>query len=260
MISLPEPTTLLVGAMAFLRIGGILFAMPIIGDTPTPIRARVLLALAITIGLYSSIPASWAPNLDTDVVVIGLFVGKELIVGLMIGFMARIAFAGILMAAAIVSYQMGFGTSNLFLPDLNSQLDAFTAFHRAIMMLLFLVLGLHHMFLAAIHETFVMIPGGAFTIKQELGQFLIDISAGLFVTALQMAAPVLIALMFTMTGMGLIARTVPQMNVFILSFPASFFIGLAVYRATFRFYPDGMQEHFFQTQEYVITVIRGMAS
>ena len=54
------------GALAFLRISGILFVLPIIGDSPTPVRARILTALALTIGLQSVIPVSWAPALTVD--------------------------------------------------------------------------------------------------------------------------------------------------------------------------------------------------
>src|SRR5687767_6317739 len=128
MNALPDPNQLLIGALAFLRIGGILFALPVIGDAPTPVRVRMLLALALTIGIYPLIPTAWTPNLAVDALQLMAYVMRELMIGLVIGYIARLAFDGALMAASVVSYQMGFGTANLFMPDFSSQLDAFTAF------------------------------------------------------------------------------------------------------------------------------------
>src|SRR5690554_6260661 len=124
MNALPDPNQLLIGALAFLRIGGIMFALPVIGDTPTPVRARVLLSLAVTIGIMPMIPATWTPNIAVDTIQIASYIIRELLIGLVIGYIARLAFDGTLMAASAVAYQMGFGTANMFMPDFSSQLDA----------------------------------------------------------------------------------------------------------------------------------------
>lgn len=259
MQGLPDPNQLLIGALAFLRIGGIMFALPIIGDSPTPVRARVLLSLALTVGLYPMIPVGWTPSLAVDVLSIAAYIVKELAIGLTVGFVARMAFDGILMAASIVSYQMGFGTANLFLPDFTSQLDAFSAFHRMVVMLTFLTLGLHHVFIGAVADTFRLIPGGAAQLSGSLGTLLVEITGGIIAIGLQLAAPILVALLFTMAALGLIARTVPNMNIFVMSFPVSFFTGMIVYVATLPFFPHWMQEHFLSTQEQLMGVVRSLA-
>ena len=259
MQGLPDPNQLLVGALAFLRIGGILFALPVIGDSPTPVRARMLLSLALTVGLYPLIPPTWAPSLSVDALQLAAYVAKELMIGLVVGFVARIAFDGVLMAANVVSYQMGFGTANMFMPDFSSQLDAFSAFHRMIIMLIFLTLGLHHVFIAAIVDTFRLIPGGAAELHGSLGPLLVETTGGIITIGIQLAAPILVALLFTMAALGLIARTVPNMNVFVMSFPISFFIGMIVYVATLPFYPAWLHDNFLNTQEQIFGVIRALA-
>jgi len=255
---LPDPNQLLVGALAFLRIGGILFALPIIGDAPTPVRARILLALALTLGLYPLLPPNWAPNLALDVLTVGSYVVREIVIGLTIGFFARVAFDGLMMAATIVSYQMGFGTASLFLPDYSEKLDSFSAFHRMIVMLIFLSLGLHQIFISAIVDTFTLIPGGAAHFSGPLTKMVIELTAGMLAISIQLAAPVLVALLFTMAALGLIARTVPNMNAFIMSFPASFCVGLVVYIATLPLFPDWMREHFLEVNEQIFGAIRSM--
>lgn len=259
MQGLPNPTQLLVGAMAFLRIGGLLFSLPIIGDAPTPVRVRVLLSLGLTIGLYPAIPASWAPNLAADVLTIASYVVRELAIGLVVGFCARTAFDGIMMAATVVSYQMGFGTASLFLPDYSEKMDSFSAFHRMMVMLIFLTLGLHQVFLSAILDTFRLIPGGGAHMSGSLITILINLTGGILAIAVQLSAPILVALLFTMAAIGLIARAVPNMNAFLMSFPASFVIGTIVYIATLPFFPAWMQDHFVGVQEQMHGLIRAMA-
>jgi flagellar biosynthetic protein FliR len=255
---IPDLPKLMTGALAFLRIGGIIFTLPVIGDSPTPVRTRSLMALALTIGLFPVIPAGWMPSLQLDVLVVAGCVVRELAIGLFIGFAARVLFDGVLMASSVVAYQMGFGTASLFLPDANANMDSFTAFHRMLIMLIFLTLGLHHIFLGAIVETFRLIPGGGATMNGQLGVMMIELTAGIFAIALQLAAPILVAMMFTMAALGLVARTVPQMNVFTLSFPVSFFIGIMVYVATLPFFPAWMLDHFSTGQEQLSAVIRGL--
>jgi flagellar biosynthesis protein FliR len=259
MHGLPDPNQLLVGALAFLRIGGILFGLPIFGDAPTPARARILTALALTIGIYPLIPPGWAPILAVDPLVIGAYIVKELLIGLTIGFFARVAFDGLMMAASVVSFQMGFGTANLFLPDYSERMDGFSAFHRMIVMLIFLTLGLHQIFIRAIADTFELIPGGAARLTAPLGVMFINLTGGMLSVAIQLAAPVLVALLFTMAALGLIARTVPNMNAFIMSFPASFCVGLVIYIATLPFFPGWMTEHFASLHEQITGVIRALA-
>ena len=259
MTGLPNPTQLLVGAMAFLRIGGLLLSLPVIGDAPTPVRVRILLSLALTIGLYPAIPASWAPDLATDVLTISSYVVRELAIGLIVGFCARAAFDGIMMAATVVSYQMGFGTASLFLPDYSEKMDSFSAFHRMMVMLIFLTLGLHRIFLTAVIDTFRLIPGGGAHLTGSLVTIIISLTGGILAIAVQLAAPILVALLFTMAAIGLIARAVPNMNAFLMSFPASFIIGMVVYIATLPFFPGWMQDHFISIQEQIHGIIRSMS-
>jgi flagellar biosynthetic protein FliR len=257
-VGLPDTTSLLIGALAFMRIGAIMVSLPVFGDAPTPLRTRILLSMAITIGVFPTLPAAWGPDLNVDALLIAAFIIKEILVGLFIGYIARLAFTGLLMAAGLVSYQMGFGTSNLFMPDADGSMDSFSAFHRIVCMLIFLSLNLHYIFLNGIADSFTLIPGGAASFHGNLGEILITLSSGIFLVAVQLSAPVTIALLFTMAAMGLIARTVPQMNVFTLSFPASFFIGLAIYIATMPFFPQWMKEHYFSYESAVNGALRLM--
>lgn len=245
--------------LIFIRIGGIIFALPIFGDSPVPVRVRMLMSVAFTCAATPMMDGRFLLTAPDDVLVLMIMLLKELTIGLLIGFVARVAFAGILMGASIVAYQMGFGTATLFMPDTNAHMDAFSAFHRIFVMLVFLSLDLHHLFIRAIFRTFEVVPAGSAMLKPALAPFLIKITSALFTVAIQLAAPLLIALMFTMAALGLVARAVPQLNVFTMSFPASFFVGLLIYIATLTLYPQWLTGHFHVTEENLWLLIRGLA-
>ena len=245
--------------LIFLRVGGIFSLLPLFGDQPVPIRVRILASVLLAWFAHSLVPPQMLlKEMPTDIVLMSSYVVRELMVGLGIGFVARISFEGILLSASIVGYQMGFGMASLLVPDAGQQMNGFTALHRAIIMLIFFSLNFHHIFIEAIFTSFAIIPTAEASYDIGLASFMIKITSGIFSVGMQLAAPVLVALMFTMAAMGLIARTVPQMNVFTMSFPVSFFIGLVVYIATFPFYPQWMRAHFEAEGLNILAVLNGM--
>jgi flagellar biosynthetic protein FliR len=250
--------TIIKGTIVFLRISGILHFLPIFGEAPTPLRVRLLLAGALALVFYNLMPANWNVGLTYDVLSVGWLLFRELFVGFTLGFIAKLCFDGMLMAANLVGFQMGFGTADLFFMTEALQVNSFTAFHRVIVMMLFLGLDLHHVFIEGIADSFRLIPIGGVVPHQSLATLMISLTGGVFLIALQLAAPILIALMFTMAALGLIARTVPQLNVFTMSFPASFFIGLLIYIATFPLFPEWIRAHFMESQQHIQTALRGL--
>ncbi len=249
---------ILQATLAFLRIGGLMFALPVFGDQPTPIQVRLLLSVALTFGLYPILPPGWGTNIDMTVVGLGVLLVRELFIGLLIGFVARLIFDAILVAAGLVGYQMGFGTSELFMPGFDQQINSFSALHRLIMMLIFLGLNLHHVYLKTVAETFALIPAGAASVGTNLGTSVLSYTAAIFSSAMELAAPIIVALMFTMTALGLLARTVPQMNVFVLSFPISFVVGLLVYMATIPLFPGWLETQFNTSSHHIMATLQGM--
>jgi flagellar biosynthetic protein FliR len=134
-------------------------------------------------------------------------------------------------------------------------MNSFTALHRILVISIFFALNLHYIFINAIAESFALIPLGYATLTGSLGELLLTLSAGLFTIAIQLAAPVLVALLFTMGALGLAARTVPQLNVFVMSFPISFFVGLLIYIASFPFLPEWLTWHFGKNNDDIMTAL-----
>jgi flagellar biosynthetic protein FliR len=163
-----------------------------------------------------------------------------------------------IMAASLVGFQMGFGMANLLVPDAGQQMTSFSALHRIIVISIFFALNLHFLFINAIAESFQIIPIGGLNLSTSFGSSIIRITAELFAISLQLAAPMLVALLFAMGALGLAARAVPQLNVFVLSFPISFFVGLLVYIATMPFMPEWIGWHIQDNHEKTLGILNLM--
>lgn len=227
--------------MILVRAGIILYMLPFFGDQNVPNQVRVLLGVALAFFSYQfvspEIKLAEVPEIFETI----LLVVKELIFGLAIGFAAKMVFEGIVMAASFVGYQMGFGTANLLLPASDIQGNSFTSLHRIIVLLFFLSLNLHHIFIAGLVRSFSVLPLGQFVFHDGFMEHLLTLTSEIFVIAIKLAGPVLVALFFAMITMGLVARSVPQVNVFTMSFPVSFYVGLLTYLATMPYLADWMR-------------------
>ena len=163
------------------------------------------------------------------------------------------------MAASFIGYQMGFGTASLMVPDAGAPSEPLCCFSSNSIFTYFLLLNLHMFYIKALVDTFQMIQAGGFGFDRSIVDTIIIVSRDIFITALQLAAPILISLMFTMSALGLLARTVPQMQVFQMSFPLSFFLGIIIYIALIPMYPEWTSMHFKANIDQINSLIRAMS-
>jgi len=257
-----ETTQILTAAIIFLRITAIVTLLPLFGEGSVPIRVRIILAAALTAGIYSIVPVSFNAVVEQAIAggvgPLSAMVVKEMLVGIVLGYAAKIAFDGIVMAANVVGVQMGFSTSSIFLPDSSEMTNGFSALHRLLVVLVFLSLNMHHIYISSISDSFRLIPPGFAWPTSNLTEILVQASGVLFATALQLAAPTLVGLLFATAALGLVSRSVPQANVFVLSFPVSFFTGLLIYMAMLPMLPTWLRTHFMVNQSQMMAALAAL--
>ena len=248
----------LTAAAVFLRISCIVALLPLFGENSVPVRVRILLSLALTAGIVPILPDAYERSVTATLMDVGslaLLMIKEMLIGVVLGYTAKLAFDGVVMAANIVGLQMGFNTASVFMPDSDEQTNGFSALHRLLIVLIFLALNMHHIYIKSIFESFKLIPVGQANISSTVNTHLLAVSAGIFSTALQLAAPLLVGLLFSTAALGLINRAVPQANVFVMSFPANFFVGLFIYMALLPLLPEWLNTHFSDSQQQILTAL-----
>ncbi len=209
--------------LVLLRVSAIVTTMPIVGNKQVPVRVKGGLSLIIAFLLFPFVELHTPPS---DILLLVLRMAGEVMVGITLGFAGRLVFAGVQLAGQLAGFLMGFGIVNVFDPITSSQVSIIAQFHYLLAMLIFLAVDGHHIFLYSIAESYRIVPPLDFHFSGELTQAIVELSKDIFIVAIKAGALVITALLMIDIGFGLIARTVPQINILIIGFPIKIAIGL----------------------------------
>lgn len=211
------------------RISAFIVVAPVFSSRslPGPFKAGISVFLALlvflTVGFDQPVP--------TDATYI-FSVLKEIMAGLVIGYTASLFFSLIQTAGTLIDISMGLGIANILDPISGVSAPLLGNLKFMLMMLVFLSTNGHHYLLGAIMNSYKWLPldNRMFQIIYEgrLTEFMVRTFADTFVLALQIAMPLIVAMFLTDFGLGLLARTAPQYNVFVIGIPLKILIGLAL--------------------------------
>jgi flagellar biosynthetic protein FliR len=227
--------------LILVRVGVLFMAAPILGHARIPVAVKAGMTVLVAMLLMFSLNARGLVFPEKAVSNIFSLTGAvfgELFVGLAIAYTAYLFFSGIQMAGQIIDIQMGFGLVNVIDPVNNVQISILGEFYYILAMLYFLALNGHHYLLKALGDSYRLIPPGSlnwFQHASSIGPELANFFTKLFVIAVQVAGPSVAVLFLTNLTMGLLSRTIPQMNVFIVGLPANVLVGLAVSIVSMKF-------------------------
>ena len=221
-ISLPQ---LQLFFLVFLRVGAILMSIPIFDSRGIPLFFKIALSFTTSMALFPLLKLDVVP-VASDLFTLGISVAGEIFLGLAIGFSVKLVFAGIQLAGQLAGYQMGLAIANVMDPATSEQVPLLAQFNNLIGLLVFLSINAHYWFIKALTESFRLVPPLNVNFGSSLMEQLMQLSGNMFVIALQVGAPVIAAMLITSVAFGLIARTVPQMNVFIVAMPLKIGVGL----------------------------------
>jgi len=192
------------------------------------IKAGLSIMLAII--LIPVVGNAQVPEMNS-IWLLAMLAAKEMLVGFIIGLFFTILFIAVRIGGNVVGYQIGLIIANVFDPESNSQTSLLGEFWYVIAVLIFLAIDGHHAIISALSDSYQLVPIGVFNFTGPAGEQLIRISAYAFTIAIKLAAPVMITLFLTEVALGVVARTVPQMNIFIVGIPIKIGIGFLVLAA-----------------------------
>jgi len=207
------------------RISAIFFTAPVISSRNFPALAKIAMAFLVAIIVFPVVEKDFV--IPGDVVTYGIVVFQQIIMGIIIGFAAYLIFTSIQLAGQIIDLQMGFGIVNVIDPVSNTQVSIIGQFKFVMAILLFMAIDGHHLLFKAIVDSFAMVPLGSVGVTEPTVTKLNAMFSGVFLLAFKIAGPATIALFLSNVTLGLIARTIPQMNVFIVGLPMNIGIGIA---------------------------------
>ncbi len=209
------------------RMAGLFSAIPLFGSKSVPVRIKAAAIMVMSLLLFPVV-RTHIPPLPSDGISLGLLVIRETLIGLTVGILSQAIFAAVEFCGQIVGMQMGISMAALFDPNTQSNAPTVSVLQGMLAMLLFLSFGVHHIFIRAIVESYRVVPVGAWHMSGGLMQFIIASGASIFILAVKLSAPVMVALLATSVAIGIMARSFPQMNVFMVSMPLNIGIGFLV--------------------------------
>jgi flagellar biosynthetic protein FliR len=213
------------------RVLGMIAVAPIFGHRSLPARFKVALGVFITLAIMPGLPPM--PAADMFSIHGGAILIQQLLIGVAIGFTMRIAFAAVDMAGHFCAMSMGLGFATFFDPQSSGQTTAVTQLFVVLAMLFFLSMNGHLILIMTVTESFMTIP---VSLGPEAGiNFVRIVTWGehIFSAGLQLALPVIAALLIANLALGILSRSAPQLNLFGIGFPITISIGLIVIALAF---------------------------
>lgn len=213
--------------LVLIRITALFIISPVFGRKNTPTIFKICFGLFLTLIIAPTIDVNTLNEVNS-ILEYTLLVFNEFIIGLILGFVTYITFSTLYIAGQIIDMEMGFGMVNVIDPQSNIQIPVVANFYNTIAMLMFLSLNGHHMIVSSIFHSYKVLPIGTTIVAKLLTDDIVRMFADMFIIGFKVAGPVIAAIFITNIALGILARTVPQINIFVLGIPIKIFVGLGV--------------------------------
>jgi flagellar biosynthetic protein FliR len=236
------------------RVAGFIAAIPVIASVQTPVRVKTGLTVTLSLLLFP-VMRDKVPDFSLAPWPFALLILSEMLLGLMIGLVARLIFTAVEFGATVIGYQMGFAAANVFDPQSERQVALVSQFQNVFAIVIFLAINGHHIFLRAAVRSYEYLPPGRLDLSGEAVPYLMQLSSHMFALGVQFSAPVLAVLLLTGLILGILARVFPQLNVFMLSFPISIGVGFVVIALTLDLMSNLIRQEFDKLPEWMFTLL-----
>ncbi|KTD87564.1 flagellar biosynthetic protein FliR [Paenibacillus etheri] len=215
--------------LIFCRITAFFVVVPVFSSQGVPTTFKIGISFFVALVVFSANGTGLTIPQDFSYI---LLIMREVLIGLLLGFIGYLMFMAIQTAGSFIDIQIGFGIANVIDPMTGTSAPILGNFKYMIALLMFLSMNGHHHLLDAIVYSYKWIPmnNDLFLrmVDGSLSEFLIRTFAQSFVLAFQMSAPLVTALFLTDVGLAFLARTAPQYNVFVIGVPLKIIIGIAL--------------------------------
>jgi flagellar biosynthetic protein FliR len=244
--------------LVFVRTMSMMIIMPFLSNRGIPNIAKIGIGFFFSLIIINLI----TPLTDTGNILLidyAILVIKEFITGWMLGFGAYIVFAILTLAGQFIDYQIGFSMVNVFDPLSQTQITITGNFYYFTFLLIFLVTRSYGYIFRALKTSYQFVPIGQLSPSNYLYDSLIEYFNTFFLLALQVAAPIFFVMLVTNVVLGILARAVPQLNMFVIGFPIKIILGLFILYFTMALFDNVAEIIIRELKIMMDMLIRGMA-
>ncbi|MGE5467355.1 MAG: flagellar biosynthetic protein FliR [Ignavibacteria bacterium] len=240
------------------RVLALIAFAPVFSNIALPERIKVVLGVAITLAIVPALPpmpsipaGSWA----------GLLVlGEQIVIGMMMGFALRIAFAAVDVAGQLIGLQMGLSFAVFYDPTTSSQAPVVSEFLALLATLIFLALNGHLLMLSLLAQSFTLLPVSTTPFAAKGFTLLLAWATTMFAAGVLLALPLIAALLIANIAMGVLSRVAPQLNLFAIGFPVTIFAGFAVIVISLPYFAAALERLFDQSFMAMGAVLKAAGS
>ncbi len=233
----------------FLRIGSAILVMPGFMTSYVSTRIRLSVALALTLVLLPLLstrlpvpPADFGSFLTTCIF--------EITYGLFMGLCMQFLYAALSLVGNFAGQAIGFSNAQMFDPTFQTQSIVLESFLSIIALTVIFITDLHHLMISAIVDSYVLFPVGSDLPIDNFAEFLSKSLNNSFIMGFKIASPFIAFTIIFYSGMGLLSRLMPQLNIFFLSLPLQIYLGLGLLFMTVpiiivwftRYYENGLMK------------------
>lgn len=210
--------------LVFIRVTALIVSSPIFGRKNVPNSLKIAFCVMITYVIFSSAPENVQINYR-NFLEFALLCIKELMFGLVLGYVTTLFFTIVQISGQVMDMQMGFGMVNVFDVQSNISIPITGNLLYTIMLLIFFVVNGHLRLIYIIQSTFANIPVGSVTLSPVIGLVALDVFVLAFMLSINVAMPMIAAGLMGEVVLGVLVRAIPQLNVFVVGIPLKIFIG-----------------------------------
>lgn len=206
------------------RVSVLSFLLPFFGARGIPTLWKAGFSLMLAALLTPVVPPPGFLPVTILQVVQGVL--SEALMGFLLALGVKLFLSSVQLAGQFLGFQMGFNMARAIDPQGGGQISILSQFLYVFTVLVFFSVNGHHLFIRALASSFYTVPPNTFHLNPSLLPSLVKIGSEMFFIALKMAAPVMVALFLSNLCLGIVARTVPQVNILMIGFPLNIGLGL----------------------------------
>ncbi|MGE5701213.1 MAG: flagellar biosynthetic protein FliR [Clostridia bacterium] len=246
--------------LVFVRITAFLVSAPIFSNRGVPNQFKIGFAFMVALISFTYVTVKEPLTLDLT---FALYVIKEALIGVFLGFLCQLFFYAIQIAGGMIDMQMGLAMANVIDPRTGTYIPITGNFKSILATLYFLSINGHHVLISGILHSYQMVPIDRIWVplnSEQMLWFIMNVFEYMFTSAFLMAAPIVVSLFLVDLSLGIIAKSVPQFNIFVVGLPIKLLAGfllLIVVMPAFFMVLSGLFEHMFRAMVDMLKLLGG---
>ena len=213
--------------LVFARVGAMVMLLPGFGESNIPVRIKLGIALLLTLIILPLHRAAYQVDLNSMASLAVLMV-HEIVIGIVLGATARVTLSALAVAGSVIAQQLGLGFVTAVDPTQGQQGVLIGNFLSILGMTLLFATDTHHLVIAALNDSYAIFSPGETVSSGDVASLATRAFAAAFSLGLQLSGPFLVFGLVFNIGLGVLARLMPQMQVYFVGVPLSIFAGFLV--------------------------------